>query len=582
LFDEEHCQADWARGACRYGVMPANGLLYVPPNPCFCYPGVKVPGFNAFSGKSSAEGADAGQDSSAASRLQRGPAYAAISGPPSELDDADAWPTYRYDARRSGATRCDVPAQVITGWQVQLRGPITPPVAAAGRVLVAARDEQTIYAFGADDGRELWHFVASGRVDSPPTILGERVLFGCANGCVYCLRASDGALAWRFRAAPIDRRIIAFDQLESVWRVHGSVLVKDGLVYCTAGRSTYLDGGIFIFALDPETGHVVHEARLDTWSRTREDAEGQPFIPAYYMEGARSDILVSEGDFLYLGQYKFDKALVQQDVPYIIGDPDNPVTAMDITGTPFTASDPDMEKGDLQKREFHRYVERTHPELLKTYQEEYGEGNLGDRQIGLHLMTTGGFLDDSWFNRTFWTYSPMWPGWYHGHRGAKSGQLLVMGPDLTYAVQTYTTRNRQSPLFTPGGKGYLLLADKNEANPVLDDRTRGATKGIGWTRQEPPVWHHWLPIRIRAMVAAGDVLFVAGPPDVVDADDPMASFEGRKGSVLQAVSASAGSVLAKQQLDVAPAFDGLIAAEGRLYMATTEGRLVCLRGSTSP
>ncbi len=27
----------WVRGACLYGVMPANGLLYLPPEQCGCY-----------------------------------------------------------------------------------------------------------------------------------------------------------------------------------------------------------------------------------------------------------------------------------------------------------------------------------------------------------------------------------------------------------------------------------------------------------------------------------------------------------------------------------------------------------------
>ena len=27
----------WTRGACLYGLMPANGLLYNPPHPCACY-----------------------------------------------------------------------------------------------------------------------------------------------------------------------------------------------------------------------------------------------------------------------------------------------------------------------------------------------------------------------------------------------------------------------------------------------------------------------------------------------------------------------------------------------------------------
>ena len=37
----------WARGVCKYGVMPANGLLYVPPHACGCYTAAKLTGFNA-------------------------------------------------------------------------------------------------------------------------------------------------------------------------------------------------------------------------------------------------------------------------------------------------------------------------------------------------------------------------------------------------------------------------------------------------------------------------------------------------------------------------------------------------------
>jgi len=49
LVSDRHMRHDWFRGTCRYGVMPANGLLYAPPHPCFCFPGVKLTGFNALS-----------------------------------------------------------------------------------------------------------------------------------------------------------------------------------------------------------------------------------------------------------------------------------------------------------------------------------------------------------------------------------------------------------------------------------------------------------------------------------------------------------------------------------------------------
>ena len=41
---------DWLRAMCHYGFMPCNGLLYVPPHHCFCYPGVKMKGFLALAG----------------------------------------------------------------------------------------------------------------------------------------------------------------------------------------------------------------------------------------------------------------------------------------------------------------------------------------------------------------------------------------------------------------------------------------------------------------------------------------------------------------------------------------------------
>jgi len=568
-----HTQNDWVRGACRYGIMPGNGLLYVPPNPCFCYPGVKLTGFNALA--PAAGKATAARKLSSAERLERGKIYKqAKELASSGSAGADDWPTYRHDSRRTGATACEVAPQLAERWQVRLRGPLTPPVVCGNRLYVAARDEHTLHAFDTDDGRRLWRFTAAGRIDSPPTVHGRLVLFGCADGSVYCLRASDGELAWRFRAAPSDRRIIAFGRLESPWRVHGSILVKDGLAYFTAGRSSYLDGGIRVFALDPKTGKILHEARLDTWARTREDAENKPFIPGYHIEGAQSDILVGQGDYIYLGQAKFDRKLARQEVPYVMPGPDDKTVAMDLSNQPYVAQDAEPEKDyETHQRD---WLERTQKELLKKLRQAHGGYSLGQRQMGLHVFSTAGFLDQTWFNRTYWMYSGTWPGYYLAHRAAKTGQLLVVGPERTYAVQAFPSRNLQSPLFTPGEKGYLLFADENDNEPVLDHRTRGTTKGWGFTRTQPPAWHQWVPVRIRSMVLAGRRLFVAGPPDVADPADPMAAFEGRKGGKLWVFSKADGRKLTEYELASPPVFDGLIAARGRLFLTTQDGRVRCL------
>jgi hypothetical protein len=81
------------------------------------------------------------------------------------------------------------------------------------------------------------------------------------------------------------------------------------------------------------------------------------------------------------------------------------------------------------------------------------------------------------------------------------------------------------------------------------------------------------------MVKAGDVLFVAGPPDVLDLSDPYAAFEDRSGARLAAVSARKGTELSQMSLSSAPVFDGMAAAWGRLFLSLRNGDVVCLRAA---
>jgi outer membrane protein assembly factor BamB len=563
LGDAPHVNNDWTRGPCRHGVMPANGLFYVPPHQCFCYPGVMMLGLNAYSTAPDAELAAIGSPAPA-DRLERGPAYG-------KTDEADAsavgdvdWPMYRHDARRTGATSCEVSAKVDSRWQVKLGGRLTPPVAAGGRVLVATRDDHTLHALSCQDGHELWRFTADARIDSPPTVHGGNVLFGCADGRVYCLRASDGALAWRFLAAPAERLMVDGGQLESAWRVHGSVLVEGGVAYCTAGRSTFLDGGIWVFGLGPASGKVLHERRLNTLWDTRVDAKGEdkPFLTSFHIEGTRSDLLVAEGGHIYLGQVRLTPELEPRPAPYVAHPPDEKTTGLDIKDKPYVAPNAYLAKG-----------------YEKAAALGVRRGHMGDREMGLRLFSTGGFLEDSWHNRPFWMYGTAWPGFQMGHIAPKAGQIIAIGPETTYAVQAYPGRNIHSPMFKPGDKGYLLLADRNGNDPLLHHESWARDKGMGYTRKEPPVWHAWVPVRMRAMVLAGETLFVAGPPDVVPEDDPYAALDGRKGAVLRALAAANGSELAEMKLDSPPVFDGLIAAGGRLYMSDRAGRVTCLAGN---
>ena len=536
---DNHGMNNWLRGACKYGMTPSYGMLYVPPDQCFCQPGAKFLGYAAVKATN-----DDYKPMPDIRRLDKGPAYGTIDNGKSSIENPNDWLTFRHDEARSGTTRTGVASNVEIDWKVSLKGKLTAPVAAGGKVFVAKPDAHTIYALDMATGKELWRFIADGRVDSPPTIYNGLVLFGSTDGRVYCVRASDGRLVWRFLAAPTDRRIGSFGQIESIWPVHGSVLVTGDVVYFTAGRSTYLDGGIRVYGLEPSTGRILHKGLLEGPHRS---VDGQRDL-AFFILGANSDVLVSEGGHLYMRQKKMTPELKEVEVDVL--------------------------------------------------------SSKGAQDVGLHVFSTSGLLDDSWYNRAFWMYSKRWPGFQLANQAPKTGQLLVYDDEKTYAVRTFYRRNVHSPMFFPDKEGYLLFADLNttepqivgepgsrkplawlpqshiprEGNPGLDDVNRGfgADKGIGYTRAEPPVWMQWLSVRIRAMVKASDTLFVAGPPDVLDTKDPYAAFESRRGARLVAISAADGKKLSETPLECPPIFDGLIAASGRLFASLQDGSVISL------
>ena len=193
-------------------------------------------------------------------------------------------------------------------------------------------------------------------------------------------------------------------------------------------------------------------------------------------------------------------------------------------------------------------------------------------------MSNDGFLDKVWFDRSYWSYSKRWPGFYHSYDGPKCGQILVFDDTTTYGVHVFRFRNGRDRegVFDPRVEDYELFADHNWAEPVIRTAEVGREKGGGYSRTLLPKWSRYVQVRIQAMVLAQNRLFVAGPPDVIPLDDPLIAFEDRAGAKLQVVSTEDGAQLADYELDRVPSFDGMIAAEGRLYMTTNDGYVVCM------
>jgi outer membrane protein assembly factor BamB len=748
----------WVRGACLYGVMPANGMIYNPPHPCACYLESKLYGFNAVA--PAMDRPRVPKSAEKMPRLEKGPAFNRYI---SSRASKDKWPTYRHDTERSGRTSTNVPVALKRAWRADIGGKLTSPVVAEGKVFVASVDTHTIYAIDAESGERLWHYTTGGRVDSPPTIYEGRVLFGSADGYVYCLAAKDGALVWRFRAAPMNQRMMSFEQLESVWPVHGSVLVQNGVLYCPAGRSMFLDGGVHFWRLEPKTGKALSHTVLN--NRERETGRDiQSYVSWLNMPVAMPDILSSDGRLVYMRSQSFDldgKRLPLKAMPAgADADKGAPPATQDITQA--------------------------------------------------HLFSPTGFLDDSGWHRTYWMYGSKfvsgWCGYYLAGKAAPAGKILVFDNEKVYGFgrkpqyYRWTTpiehqlfaADKSSPMslsrrtglstkntgpslirvdksdsLNPAGKsltveawinseqpngtilahggnnhGYALLLqngqprfivradgnlssvvakkkavgqwihlagvltpdkelriyvngelsasakasslitanpaeameiandegskvgnygdpfgfkglidevsvyhralgeaeikkhasarrqtakdksglvlhysfDKGNASDASGNKNNGKVEGATATQGKFGqalrftgrasvsasgflVKHNWtqdLPIFVRAIVLAGETLFVAGPPDLLDEqqafrqiDDPSimqnledqsSSYKGERGAILMAVSAADGKTLAQYDLDNPPVFDGLIAAGNRLYIATTDGQVMCMAG----
>ena len=533
----------WVRGACLYGIMPANGLVYAPPHPCACYPEAKLSGFNAVAswGREGEKGR-VGDRESKAVRLERGPAYnqpipASSSLQPTAYSlQPSSWPTYRGNAARSGSTVAAVDTDNLDSiWKTPIGGKLSQPVAADGKLFVAAVDSHTVYALDQRSGKVQWEFIAGGRVDSPPTVYKGTVIFGSADGYVYCLRASDGAFAWRFQAAPHDRCLMSYGQLESVWPVHGSVLVRNDVAYVVAGRSMFLDGGLTLWRLDPTSGKVLSHQVMEG-NDPNTGAEFHSHVTMLDMPVASSDILSSEGDLVFMRSQPFD----------LLGN-------------------------------------RARVEHVDLKQQQGADA---------HLFVPNGFLDDNYWHRAFWVYGRSvqgGPAYTATGHATPSGKLMVLDDDNVYIFgreQQYWrwTTTTEYRIFSVRRS----LPQNTEPPADVGKNKRPKLKSPQFATR----WSMPMPVLVRAMVKAGDTIFAAGPADIVDEqpalrayDDPATQaqlarqarlYAGREGSVLVAVSADDGAKQKELQLDVAPTFDGMIAAYGSLFMSTVDGHVVCL------
>jgi hypothetical protein len=87
-------------------------------------------------------------------------------------------------------------------------------------------------------------------------------------------------------------------QLESSWPVHGTVLVDGDELFITAGRCSFVDGGILFCRLNPVTGELLSQRWIRHYDPNTKKQLGSE--KSWAMDGTLNDILVTDGKHIFL------------------------------------------------------------------------------------------------------------------------------------------------------------------------------------------------------------------------------------------------------------------------------------------
>ena len=189
------------------------------------------------------------------------------------LSAAD-WPMWACTPGRTAETHEQLPPSLHLQWVRELPPPSPAwpdsqtklqfdasyePVVKNGIMFVPSMVSDSLSAYDAATGEELWRFYTDGPVRFAPVAWSNTVIVASDDGCLYCLDAASGSEIWKFRGGPDNRRITGNYRLVSMWSMRGAPVVYENTVYCAAGIWPFM--GVFLYALDAETGNI-------TWSNT--------------------------------------------------------------------------------------------------------------------------------------------------------------------------------------------------------------------------------------------------------------------------------------------------------------------------
>jgi len=185
--------------------------------------------------------------------------------------EAKDWAQFRGDAARSGYTSEQLSADLSLRWVYKPRQAPRPawrgrdtrmtfdyasqPIIAGGMVFFAGSADDKVSALDLATGSLKWRFFAESPIRFAPAFLRGRVYVSSDDGYLYCLSAKTGEVVWKKRGGPAADMVLGNGRMVSRRPVRGAATILDGIVYVGAG--IWPSEGIYLYALDPETGEEL-------------------------------------------------------------------------------------------------------------------------------------------------------------------------------------------------------------------------------------------------------------------------------------------------------------------------------------
>ena len=177
---------------------------------------------------------------------------------------------WRCNAAREAVTADELPRDMSLRWVLKLPTPRPAwpesqrslrfdlsysPVVVGKLLFVSSMVTDSVTAYDTATGRRRWRFFAQGPIRFAPAAENGKLYFVSDDSFLYCLDAKTGALLWKYRGGPYQRNLLGNERLISTWPARGGPVVKDGVVYFTAGIWPFM--GVFVHAIDAESGKSI-------------------------------------------------------------------------------------------------------------------------------------------------------------------------------------------------------------------------------------------------------------------------------------------------------------------------------------